>query len=274
MKVVLNKIMEELNFPRISEEINHRKRIIGRKIYYHDVLESTMTEAKALANSNCEEGTVVIAGRQTGGRGRIHRNWISPEGGIWMSVILYPNLSPCEVPLITLAAGVAICTFIEQLYKVCPGLKWPNDVLLNGKKICGILTEGKLGPNGLDYCILGIGLNLNFDKACLPDELKEYASTVVSETGIQFNSEEVLKFLLLELGRTYNCFISGKEKIISLWESYSITLGQNVSAFFDNHTITGTAIRISEKGSLIILDEISGKEVEVNSGEVSIRPKL
>jgi len=274
MKVVLNKIMKALNLSKITEEINHQKCIIGSKIHYHDVLESTMAEAKNLARCNCEEGTVVIAERQTSGRGRLDRNWISPEGGIWMSIILYPDLIPDEIPLITLSAGTAVCTVIEQLYQVYPGLKWPNDVILNGKKICGILTEGSIGRTGLDYAILGIGLNLNFDSTHLPVELKGYASTVISETGILFNTEEVLKCLLLELDKTYNCFISERKKIISLWESYSITLGQNVSAFFDNHTITGIATRITEKGSLIILAENSGKEVEVNSGVVSIRPKI
>ncbi|MGE5473396.1 MAG: biotin--[acetyl-CoA-carboxylase] ligase [Ignavibacteriales bacterium] len=255
----------------ISKQIANKGCIIGSNILYHDVLESTMLEAKNLAKAQAEEGTIVIAGMQTVGRGRMGRSWISPDGGIWMSIILYPKISPAEVPLITLSAGTAVCTVVEQLYHVYPGLKWPNDVLLNGKKICGILTEGSVGPIGIDYSILGIGLNLNFEIALFPDEIKRSASTVYSETGINFKTEEVLKCLLLELDKTYKDFTSNRKKIISLWESYSITLGKKVSAIFDTCMVTGTALRITEKGNLVILSDETGLEIEIDSGEVSIK---
>ena len=233
-----------------------------------------MTEAKNLVKSKSEEGTTVIAEIQTNGRGRLGRNWISPKGGIWMSIILYPNITPEEVSLITLAAATAVCTVIEQLYNVYPCLKWPNDIILNGKKICGILTEGSIGPDGLDYAILGIGLNLNFDNSNLPEEIKNLASTVISETGINFETEEVLRLLLLELNKAYKSFLFDREKILRLWESYSTTLGQNVSVVFDNRTITGTALRITGEGHLVVFVDETGEEIEVDSGEVSIRPPM
>ncbi len=244
--------------------------ILGCKIHYHEELSSTMIIAKNLAIQGCDSGTTVVAKTQISGRGRLDRNWSSPEGGIWMSIVLRPPIDPYDVPLITLASGVSVCKVIQKLFNLTPGLKWPNDVVINGKKVCGILTEGCIDSGMVSYAVLGIGINLNFSADLLPTEFKASATTLLTESGKPIEPEQFLHQLLIELNSVYRELIDNRPQIIDLWRNFSVTIGKEVSAFYNNKIISGIAKDITQDGNLIIkLD--TGEEIEVCSGEVSLR---
>lgn len=254
----------------IQNTLKSQGYVLGCKIHYYEELSSTMTIAKNLAIQGSDSGTTVIAKTQISGRGRLDRNWSSPEGGIWMSIVLRPPIAPHDVPLITLASGVSVCTVIQKLFNLSPGLKWPNDVVINGKKVCGILTEGCIDSGTVSYAVLGIGINLNFSADLLPAELRTSATTLLTEIGRPIEPEQFLHQLLIELNSVYRELIDNRPQIIDLWRKFSVTIGKEVSAIYDNKKICGIAKDITQDGNLIIKLG-SGEEIEIYSGEVSIR---
>lgn len=258
----------------IQNSLNTQNYILGRKILYFKNIDSTMVYAKNLASKGYDEnGTIILAKSQTSGRGRLGRSWLSPAGGLWMSILLYPYIQAEEILLITLAAGVCVCKTIEKFYNLIPGLKWPNDVVINNKKVCGILTEGCIEHNTIKYAILGIGINLNFSKELFPKELKKYATTLFSESNLLVKPEQFLYELLVELNINYKELINNnKYYILDQWKKYSVTIGREVIATYNNKTITGIAKGITSKGGLIIRLE-TGEDIEICSGEVTLRSK-
>jgi BirA family biotin operon repressor/biotin-[acetyl-CoA-carboxylase] ligase len=264
-----NIIINNLNFQSIERKLSDKNYLLGHKILPYKKVESTMTVAKNFAISGIPHGTIVIADTQTLGRGRLGRAWSSPKGGLWFSIILRPELPLDEVSLITLVSGLAVSKTMQKLYKVQSGVKWPNDILVQNKKVCGILTEGLIGAENLEYAILGIGVNLNFDSAILPDELRETAATLLSITNHYVPSEDFLYELLDSLNFEYMEFIKDKKKFIKELEQHCITLGKEVFAYYHDKTITGTAKKITNRGGLVIKTDTD--EIEVFSGEVSIR---
>ncbi len=259
---------EHLNL--VETELKLRDCALGSKILYHASIPSTMSAAKELALSGCVDGTVIIAGEQDSGRGRLGKSWSSPRGGLWLSTVLRPQLSPQEISLISLAAGVGICRTIRKHCSMKAELKWPNDVLIRGKKVCGILAEGSINSGRVEYIVLGLGVNLNLDINQLPEELQEYASTLSAEYGKPIDFTDFLKNLLIELDSAYSLLLNDRTAIIALWKGYSITIGKKVSAISGTQTIIGTAVDITDTGSLVIELE-SGETIEVCSGEVSLR---
>ena len=256
----------------IENQLNSKNLIIGSKICYFDNTSSTMTIAKEIAVQGCQDGLVIVASSQTSGRGRLGKNWSSPEGGLWMSLIVHPSISTHLIPLITLAAGVCVCKTIHKLYHITPGLKWPNDVVVNSKKVCGILTEGSIDANTVKFAVLGIGVNLNFSIDLLPDELKERTTTLLYETNLHIKPEHFLLELLIELNSIYRQLNNNFSQIVNEWKKYSITIGKEVNAIYNNKVIHGTAKDITLEGNLIIRLE-NGEEISVCSGEVTLRGK-
>ncbi len=254
----------------VERELRIRNCLIGSKILYYANLPSTMSTAKELAFSGCPDGTVIIAGEQGSGRGRLGKCWSSPRGGLWLSIILRPQLLAQEISLMTLAAGIGVCSAIGKHCGLHAQLKWPNDVLIRGKKVCGILAEGSISSGRFEYVVLGLGVNLNLDIRQLPKELQEHVTTLSFECREPIECFEFLKELLIELDSTYSLLSSDRTGIIDLWKGYSITIGQKVSAISGTQTIIGTAADITDTGSLVIVLE-SGETVEVCSGEVSLR---
>lgn len=236
---------------------------IGQNVVYYDETDSTNNEAKR--NSDMPDGTLFISEIQTGGKGRLGRAWVSPKGiGIWMSLLLKPHILPQDVAQITLVAGMATARSVGCGAKI----KWPNDVVIGSKKICGILTEMSAEIERVNYIVPGIGINVNTES--FPDELKEKATSLYIESGRKFERYKIVHRFLNEFEILYKKFIKGG--IAAITDDYRelcVTIGKEVSVIYPNRTINGRAIDINNNGELIV--ETDNGIIEVDSGEVSVR---
>lgn len=237
-------------------------KIIGNKIIRIKETVSTNSLAKELALKGENEGTVIFAERQTGGRGRLGRSFFSPDGkGIYMSVILKP-----ENPLlITSFASVAVLRAIKKICDADVKIKWVNDLYLNGKKICGILTEGVYQGEDLKYAVLGIGINVK--QAEFPDEIADIATSIENETGIEISVKELENQLVNELDNLYKTYTDGK--FLEESRNASNVIGKEIKVINGNDNFFAKAVGIDEKGGLVI--EIARERSVLYSGEISIR---
>lgn len=239
--------------------------VIGKNIQYFKETESTNIIAREIANS-VEEGTVVIAESQTGGRGRLGRKWLSPEGGIWLSIILKPGIQPQYAPRITLLAGVSVAKTIRS-FGLAAKIKWPNDVLINGKKVCGILTEIEAEMDMIDYCVVGIGIDANVDTESFPEEFRESSTSLKKELGNSINRVEFVQKLLLEFEALYLKFQHDEfSSILEEWRNMSATIGEWVKITTQTRTIYGEAIGVDSEGALI-LETGEGQLEKIVSGD-------
>jgi BirA family biotin operon repressor/biotin-[acetyl-CoA-carboxylase] ligase len=224
---------------------------IGKNIRYLMETESTNIIARDMASS-VEEGTVVIAELQTGGRGRMGRKWISPEGGIWFSIILKPRLQLLYASRITLLSGVAVTRTIRS-YGLDAKIKWPNDVLIGGKKVCGILTEIEAEMDLINYCIVGIGIDANVDTEIFPEEYRDSSTSLMKELGHEINRVEFVQKLLLEFETLYLKILKEDySPILEEWRNMSATIGEWVKITTQRRTIYGEAIGVDSEGALIL----------------------
>lgn len=238
--------------------------IIGKEIHYFRETESTNNMAREIAHS-VEEGTVVIAESQSGGRGRIGRKWLSPEGGIWLSIILKPKIQPLHAARITLTAGLAVARTIQG-FGLEAGIKWPNDILIKGKKVCGILTEMEAELDRIDYCVVGIGIDANVDTELFPGEIRETSTSLKKELGHTVNRNEFVRRLLEEFEKEYLKFQGGDfSSILEEWRNMSETIGENVKVTTGSRTIYGEAIGVDNDGALI-LETHDGKLEKIVAG--------
>ena len=250
---------------------NLRTRILGQSVLYFRILTSSNEIAKELALRGVNEGTVVVAETQTTGKGRFKREWTSPEDGLWFSIILKPNVSLRQAPKLTLLASVAVAKTINHLYRLKTEIKWPNDVLINQKKVCGILTEGQIMGETLGFAILGIGINANFNIAAFPTHLKEAATTLREELGRKIERETLLCEVLAEIESYYELLGRGKfEAILDDWRRLAGLLGSYVEIGSDGRRIQGWAVDVDDDGALIVrlkdktlLRVISGDVVKI-----------
>lgn len=224
----------------------------GQEIIYYESCQSTQPIAHELAQNGAEDGTVVIAEEQVKSKGRMARPWASKAyKGIWMSVITRPKLAPHEAPQMTLVAAVAITRAIEEITGLTPQIKWPNDLLLNGKKITGILTELQADPDLVKSIIIGIGMNVNQDETDFPEELSDIATSLGIAKGESVDRAQLIAAVLYHLEHYTNLYVThGFKPIKLLWESYSNTIGRQVRAVMIQETIEGTAIGITDEGML------------------------
>ncbi|NLP40611.1 MAG: biotin--[acetyl-CoA-carboxylase] ligase [Veillonellaceae bacterium] len=258
----------------LPQEIRSRltTQIIGREIRYFDNVASTNNEAKLLAANDCPEGTLVVAEAQNSGRGRLSRGWFSPWGkGIWMSVVLRPKFSPQEAPKCTLMAAVAINKAIRQVSGIDCGIKWPNDILYQGRKLVGILTEMSAEMDAINYVVLGMGINVNIAEGEFPDDIAEIATSVALASGKPVDRLELLSAILQQLEDIYQIATSeGFKAVLDEWRAQSITLGQAVDVVGFNRRFSGIAVNIDDDGALLVK---MGDSIErVLAGDVSIRP--
>ena len=246
-------------------------KFIGHKLYYYPETGSTNDEAYRLGIAGAEEGTVVIAERQTKGKGRLTRSWYSPAGSnIYTSLILCPHLPPAEAPQISLVAGVAVAELLEQY---CPGkveLKWPNDVLIAGKKVCGILAQMKMSGSAVDFVVLGIGINVNIGADHFPEDIRKIATSLAVSTGREIYRPELIISLYENLAKWYkkllqNGFASIKER----WLSLAPMIGQNVQVMFLDKAVSGKALDLDDDGSLIILT-VENEKLKISAGDATI----
>jgi BirA family transcriptional regulator, biotin operon repressor / biotin---[acetyl-CoA-carboxylase] ligase len=230
---------------------------IGKDIHYEESVESTQRIAHRLAYENVPEGTVVIAEEQLAGRGRMDRKWHSPKyTGIWMSIILRPNIPMIKAPQLTLLAAVAIVQAIEEHTDLNPGIKWPNDILINGKKVTGILTELQAEADRINSIIIGIGMNVNQRIEDFSIEIQELATSLFIENGKIVSRADIIKAIFMNLERLYLLYLDqGFLPIKLLWESYAISIGKSIKARTLLDTIVGKALGITDEGVLRIEDE-------------------
>lgn len=243
--------------------------VIGSGIVHLDITDSTNNVAKELASSGAPEGVVVIAEEQSHGRGRLGRTWISPPGkGICVSIILRPDISPIDAPKLTLLAAVALARTFNSYPGVEPGIKWPNDILIKGKKISGVLTEMNAELERVNFIVLGIGINVNTKIEELPEALMPIATSLSIETKREYSRREVLVNLLKNLEELYLPFKNGNySMMLEEWKKYSVTLNRSVRVVSQKEVIQGKAIDLGEDGAMLV-ETVEGP-VRVLAGEVS-----
>lgn len=231
-------------------------RRIGQVIHLLHVVDSTNDEAKALAVRGALEGTVVIADAQERGRGRMGRSWTSPRGvGVYFSVILRPAIQPPAAPALSLLGAVAVAEAIEAVAGLAPGVKWPNDLIVRGRKVGGILGEVAAEASHLHYVVLGIGINVNQTEASFEGELRHTATSLRIEAGRLVDRTAMIRSLCESLDRWYNCFLSeGLAPIIERLRQCCLTLGQKVVARSGDQQLCGLAVDLDHAGALVIRD--------------------
>jgi BirA family biotin operon repressor/biotin-[acetyl-CoA-carboxylase] ligase len=244
---------------------------MGKNVHYEESVESTQKIAHRLAYENAPEGTVIIAEEQVAGRGRMDRKWHSPKyTGVWMSIILRPNIPLPKAPQLTLLAAVAIVQAIEDLTDLLPEIKWPNDILIRGKKVTGILTELEAEADRINSIIIGIGMNVNQTKEDFPSELQEIATSLFIEKGEKVSRSDLIKGIFMNLEKLYLLYLEeGFLPIKLLWEGYAISIGRKITARTLSNSIIGTAQGITDDGVLIMVDE-HGKTHHVYSADIEL----
>jgi BirA family biotin operon repressor/biotin-[acetyl-CoA-carboxylase] ligase len=239
--------------------------VIGQNIRYFPSVSSTMDEARREIRQGAKEGTVIIAGEQTGGRGRLKRAWIAPHGNIALSIILYPNTT--SLPYLIMMASLAAAQSIESAAGVKTQIKWPNDILIGGKKVCGILIENEVKGNKA-ASIIGIGINVDLN-VTEHAEIADTATSLKSESKKEDLRVSIIRRLLTEFERLYRQLPAGKP-IYEAWRDRLQTLGKKVRATSGNRTIEGIAESVDESGALWIRDE-GGEVRKVVAGDVTLR---
>jgi len=269
IKSVKNKGYQLISKPDIPipEEITPELNtvIVGKKIFYFKTLPSTNSIAKQKIKENIPEGTVIVAEVQTKGKGRKNRIWYSPEGGLWFSVVLYPHIPPQNGMLITMASSVAVAQAIKEITGLSPIVKWPNDLLLNGKKISGILTEFDAEMDRINYAVVGIGINVNNP---LSKELQENATSLIQEKGSHVSRVKLLRSILKYLDTNYVKLISEEHDFIrELWFSHTNIIGRKIQVQDEKTVVEGIVNDVDISGCLI-LDTKYGR-VRVVSGDLT-----
>jgi BirA family biotin operon repressor/biotin-[acetyl-CoA-carboxylase] ligase len=240
--------------------------VVGKKLLYYPVVSSTMDIARSIALEAREEGVVIVAGRQTTGRGRLGRSWISPAGALAVSIILYPDID--IINQMIMLAALSVLTAVEQCQAVGVSLKWPNDVLIDGKKVAGILIESQLGMTSKPFCILGIGLNINNPPIAFAD-MGINATSIAAQLGKRIEVGTVLKRLLVDCDILYTR-IKGGESLYSQWKTRLATLGQKVTITTSNGKYEGLAEDVNADGSLVLRQQDGRKQI-FPAGDVSLR---
>jgi biotin-[acetyl-CoA-carboxylase] ligase BirA-like protein len=222
-----------------------------------------------LAVSGAKEGTIVLAESQSKGKGRLGRKWLSPEGGLWFSVILRPRIEPKHALKLTLLGSVVVVKTLNELYGIRAEIKWPNDVLINGRKVCGILTETSIKGKDLNFAVLGFGVNANFDLEAFRQHLRDSAATLKAQLGKEISREILLCKLLENVEICYDLFKSGEfEAILDDWRKLSGFLGSYVRILDGQRAIEGTALDLDSDGALIVRLK-DGNTHKVISGDVA-----
>ncbi|MFZ7943058.1 MULTISPECIES: biotin--[acetyl-CoA-carboxylase] ligase [Bacillaceae] len=230
---------------------------IGRNIHYEESVETTQKIAHQFANDDAPEGTVIIAEEQRSGKGRMNREWHSPKyTGIWMSLILRPNIPLIKTPQLTLLTAVAIVQAMEEETGLQPEIKWPNDILLSGKKVTGILTELQAEADRIHSIIIGIGINVNQAKEDFPSELQEKASSLSIEKGELISRAGLIRSIFKYFEKLYLLYLGqGFYPIKLLWEGYAVSIGKILRARTLTNVIEGKALGITDDGVLKLEDE-------------------
>ncbi|WP_051652496.1 biotin--[acetyl-CoA-carboxylase] ligase [Clostridium algidicarnis] len=261
---------ETLDYEDFKSDLSSK--YIGRNVYYFDSIDSTNTKAKKLASKGAKEGTVIISEEQTAGRGRLGRSWISPKHkGLWMSIILRPNIAPINAVKITQIVAAAIhksinCLGIKSL------IKWPNDIVLNDKKLCGILTEMNAELNRINYVVIGIGINVNLNEDEIPKDIRAIATSLKIESKDTVDRKALLCSILANFEIFYDEFLKNfnMETALKICRENSAILGKEIQVIKKDSCLCAKAIDITNDGRLLVEYEDGSKEYLI-SDEVSVR---
>jgi BirA family biotin operon repressor/biotin-[acetyl-CoA-carboxylase] ligase len=257
-------MMDELTADAVSRALPVQ--IIGRRILHYPTLTSTMDAAREEALKGASEGTVVIADEQTAGRGRLKRTWFAPSGNLALSVILYPRIT--DLPSLIMLASLSVVHAIRRVTGVKAGIKWPNDILINGKKVCGILIETNVQKAHVEYAVIGVGINVNIRPADFP-EITALATSLSAEAAKRVSRLAVVRALLEELDMLYRKLKSGGS-LYEEWRDRLLTLGQHVTVTSGLVAQDGVAESVERDGSLL-LRTAGGETTRVIAGDVTLR---
>jgi len=246
-------------------------KVLGQQAYYFDSIDSTQSQAMKMVNESKKEGTIIIAEKQTGGRGRSGRQWISPKGGIWFSIILHPKFDISNTTLFPIASSLALSIAIQKTCKISTELKWPNDLTIKGKKLAGMLIDASFESNKIENLVLGVGINFNVNVKEIEKVLKKtpnfYGVSSLNDQKNKTSQIELIQSFLLELEKVYEELNNNQiKKIIIEWTKRSSTIGKKVEMNTLNGKISGKAIKIDEDGGLIIKDK--DKTNKVFAGDI------
>ena len=248
-----------------------KTKTIGQQAYYFDSLESTQNQALKMADNPTNNGSVIIAEKQTGGKGRSGRKWVSPKGGIWLSLILYPKFDISITTLFPIASSLALSKSIEQVFKISPELKWPNDLTIKSKKIAGMLVDVSLESNKIEKLVLGVGINFDVDVKNIEKKLKNtpnfYGVASLGDYKKDVKAPYFVQVFFIELEKIYES-LNKKDikKIISEWTKRSSTIGKEVEIETVNGKIKGKAIKIDDDGALVV--NSNNKIIKIIAGDV------
>jgi len=257
-------VEESLSSDSITRDLETR--FVGQRVIYYSSLPSTNDVARQEAHQGAEEGTVIVADEQTAGKGRLKRTWLSPRGSIALSIILYPSVA--YLPSLIMLASLAVVHSIEAVIGLKAQIKWPNDVLINGRKVCGILIESDVQGNIVNYTIIGIGINVNLRLADFP-EIQPIATSLSDELGRDVSRLSVISHLLIETERLYLALSAGGA-VYQGWRDSLVTLGKRVRATTGETVCEGVAESVARDGSLLLRGS-DGSLTRIVAGDVTLR---
>ncbi len=241
---------------------------IGKKIVVLPNVDSTNDEVKRRAAAGEPEGLVVIAEHQSAGKGRFGRIWSSDSGGVYFTVLVRPELPPSDIASVTLAAGLAVCLAIREYTGLDAKIKWPNDIIIGRKKLCGILTEMSAQSDRIDFIAIGIGINVNH--TFFPEEIKSKATSLYLETGERIDRNSFMRCVIKKLDTVLSSFfVSVSLDDEKLFEGLCATIGRSVTVQRNGEELSGIAEGITGSGELIINSD--GKKTVIGSGEVTVQ---
>ena len=255
---------DELAAESITQNLGTR--IIGQRVLYLSSVTSTNDIAKQEAQQKATEGTIIVASEQTAGKGRMKRVWASPRGTLAYSVILYPSIT--QLPYLTMIASLSVIQAIREITGLKAGIKWPNDIQINGKKVCGILIENSTRGNAVDYAVIGIGVNVNLNPAEYP-EIAETATSLSNELTREIALTPLIRQLLVKMDTLYES-LNNKNTIFREWRDNLTTLGQYVRVTSGETIYDGTAEFVEWDGSLV-LRQSDGTQIRIHQGDVTLR---
>lgn len=248
-----------------------RTHCIGKNLYYYLEVDSTNLMARRMIQEKgaiLEEGVVIVARKQYAGRGRLGRQWFSPAGGIWLTVILLPLLPIPDLPIITLMTGIIVTEAIRRLYRINVKIKWPNDILFQKQKVSGILTESGKIFKGRNWVVVGIGINLNTEKMDFPKDLQKKIISLKGILGEELSEIDFIQMLCLQFEKYYEK-VKKKEfsYILNRWKELNATIGEKMIIDTGEKLISGKAVNINSKGALILNDH-DNNLIEIISGTI------
>lgn len=251
--------------------LNLKTKIIGNQAYYFDSIDSTQNQALKMAKDDSKDGTVIVAAKQTDGYGRSKRKWVSPMGGIWISIILYPKFDISITTLFPIASSLALSFAIEKIFSIQPELKWPNDLTIKGKKVAGMLVDVAIESNKIKSLILGVGINFDVNVKQIEKALKGtpnfYGVASLKDQKQNIKPVQLVQTFLIELEKIYKSLTAKQtNKIISEWTQRSSTIGKTVELSTIDSKIKGKAIEIDNDGALIISE--NNKNHKVIAGDI------